>query len=171
MKAKYILVILGGCVLIGGRAAASGFDPSHYLKGQVAASEPAAPRPTALAIVRLDGRRYHRYTAGEASVFLPAIGERPNLAKDTVLCPAHSRVFGEVLLLRDGLQPMALSDGELTIIGRFIEDCRSGRHGEAALGLDRLDGDVLRIEVKEPVPAERPRADTKLMGNGRYRQQ
>lgn len=133
---------------------ANPFDPSGFIKS-TEVSKTAAAAITATGIYRIDGRRYFQFAAGTDEVFLPAIGDRPDIRLDVALCRPHLPLTREAIMIRDGLAPEAWVKEREPEIFPLILQCRDGSIKGPVVEIETKDGATMKVEAKTRDSKER----------------
>jgi hypothetical protein len=135
----------------------SPFDPSGFIES-AETNKAGDVGITTTGVYRIDGRRFFQFAAGSDEVFLPAVGDRPEIREELALCRPHLPLKREVLMIRDKLKPESWVKVREPEIFALILKCRDGAIKGPTAQLETNDGATVEVQAKKPekkVPSHR----------------
>lgn len=149
MHAKFSCIVVTLLLSAPARGEGNAFDPSGYLDDKAKADTIKAAELSSKGIIRLDGRRYHKFSSTEGSVYLPGAGETPDMLEDLALCDAHLKLFTEVLPVRENVAIDAATKKLETKLIALIRKCQGVRVDAPPVTIETPDGTVLEMKQKD----------------------
>lgn len=138
---------------------ANPFDPSGFI--QSAETEKSGQTGiTSTGVYRIDGKRYFQFAAGSDEVFLPAVGDRPEIREELALCRPHLPLKREALMIREKIKPESWVKVKEPEIYALILQCREGAIKGPVVQTETNDGAILEKKAKKPEKKVQGRRET-----------